>query len=124
MARLTKALIVLAPLLAAGVTLSSCGSGGAVDDARRSCHSVHRALLIERRSEAPGLSARQRTVLQEKALSALLLATSAAAQATSIDGSWNPLMTTINEAERVPLKQLIPALTRLCQLANSATPYL
>ena len=57
-------------------------------------------------------------------MSELLKATPAAAAATSADGSWNALMTTINEAERVPLAQLVPALTRLCQVANSATPYL
>ncbi|NNN01695.1 MAG: hypothetical protein HKL86_07695 [Acidimicrobiaceae bacterium] len=57
-------------------------------------------------------------------MSELLKATPAAAAATSADGSWNPLMTTINEAERVPLAQLVPALTRLCQVANSSTPYL
>jgi len=57
-------------------------------------------------------------------MSTLLRATPAAAAATSLDGSWNPLMTTINEAERVPLKNLIPSLTRLCQVANSSTPYL
>jgi hypothetical protein len=44
-----------------------------------------------------------------------LKATQPAADATSIDGSWNALMTTINESERVPLRNLVPALTRLCQ---------
>ena len=57
-------------------------------------------------------------------MSALLKATPAAAAATSIDGSWNPLMTTINEAERVPLQDLVASLTRLCQVADSSTPYL
>ena len=36
-------------------------------------------------------------------MSELLKATPSAAAATSADGSWNPLMTTINEAERVPM---------------------
>jgi hypothetical protein len=33
-------------------------------------------------------------------------------------------MTTINEAERVPLANLVPALTRLCKVADSTSPYL
>ena len=41
-----------------------------------------------------------------------------------MDGSWNPLQTTINESERVPLTDLVPALTRLCKVANSQSPYL
>jgi hypothetical protein len=53
-----------------------------------------------------------------------LKATQKAADATSLDGSWNPLMTTINESERVPLKNLVPSLTRLCKVADSSTPYL
>ena len=57
-------------------------------------------------------------------MSELLKATQSAADATSIDGSWNALMTTINEAERVPLTNLVPALSRLCKVADSSTPYL
>ncbi len=66
----------------------------------------------------------QREKLRADAMSELLKGTQAAANATSLDGSWNPLQTTINEAERVPLQDLVPALTRLCKVANSSTPYL
>jgi hypothetical protein len=122
-ARLRGTLLVVA-LLASSATLSSCGTGGAVADARSSCRDVARALATERRSEAPGLSTSTRDYLENLALSQLLRATPAAAAATSIDGSWNALMTTINEAERVPMTDLIPALRRLCQVADSSTPYL
>ena len=54
----------------------------------------------------------------------LLKGSSAAAAATSADGSWNALQTTIQESERVPLSDLVPALTRLCRVANSSSPYL
>jgi hypothetical protein len=54
----------------------------------------------------------------------LLKGSSAAAAATSSDGSWNALMTTIAEAERVPLHDLVPALQRLCQVVDSSSPYL
>jgi hypothetical protein len=123
-ARLARRLGVLVSLSAASVALSSCGNGGAVADARLSCQSVHQALALQARSEAPGITASRRSALQADAMSSLLKATPAAAAATSIDGSWNPLMTTINEAERVPLQELVASLTRLCQVADSSTPYL
>jgi hypothetical protein len=95
-----------------------------VADVRHSCVDVKRALVIEQQSELPGLSGAQRTHLQARALSRLLKATPSAAAATSLDGSWNPLMTTINEAERVPMSHLVASLTRLCNVADSSTPYL
>jgi uncharacterized protein YqgV (UPF0045/DUF77 family) len=104
--------------------LASCGTSGAVTDARASCVLVKRALVIQSQSEAPNLTAAQRSVLEGRAMSELLKATPKAADATSIDGSWNALMTTINESERVPLKDLVPSLTRLCKVADSTSPYL
>ena len=124
MARLIRRLSPLLAIVIASVALSSCGTGGAVTDARSSCVLVKRALALQAQSNVPGLSASQRNALQGKAMSALLKATPSAAAATSIDGSWNALMTTINEAERVPLNDLVPSLTRLCRVADSSTPYL
>jgi hypothetical protein len=85
---------------------------------------VKRALAIQTQSEAPNLSASRRAALQANAMSELLKATPSAADATSLDGGWNALMTTINESERVPLQNLVPSLTRLCKVADSSTPYL
>jgi hypothetical protein len=85
---------------------------------------VKRAIALQSQSEAPSLSASRRNSLEGQAMSELLKATPKAADATSIDGSWNPLMTTINESERVPLKNLVPSLTRLCKVADSSSPYL
>jgi len=123
-ARITLRFILLVPLLAAGIVLSSCGGSGAVADARTSCRSVKAALELEKQSEQSGLTSSLKSRLQARAMSELLKATQPAANATSLDGSWNPLMTTINEAERVPLSNLIPALTRLCRVADSTSPYL
>ena len=124
MARLVRLAGVLATLTVSSALLASCGSGNATTDVRHSCVYVKRALAIEARSEQPGLNASRRTALQADALSELLKATPDAAAATSIDGSWNPLMTTINEAERVPIPDLKATLTRLCRIADSQTPYL
>lgn len=108
----------------AGVLLASCGTGSAIADARHSCVDVRRAITLEQRSQQNGTGAAQRRALEARALSELLDATPSAAAATSLDGSWNPLMTTINEAERVPLADLVASLTRLCKVADSSTPYL
>ena len=124
MARLKRGSLLVVSLVVTGGLLSACGSGGAVADAQQSCRYVHTSLALYDRSLVPTLDAGARTRLQARALSELLRATPAAAAATSIDGSWNPLMTTINEAERVSLQELIPALRRLCSVADSATPYL
>ncbi len=124
MARLGRFARATGPLLAAGVLLASCGVGGAVADAKTSCGYVHKALALQAQSETPGLSSAEQSKLQANAMGELLKGTPSAAAATSIDGSWNPLETTINEAERVPLTNLIPALTRLCKVADSSSPYL
>lgn len=124
MARVVRVLGPLTALVLASVVLSSCGTSGAVTDARKSCVLVRRALAIQTQSESPSLSANERAALEGRAMSELLKATPSAADATSLDGSWNALMTTINESERVPLKDLVPSLTRLCKVADSSTPYL
>ena len=124
MARVARVLGPLTALVLASVVLSSCGTNGAVADARRSCVLVKRALAIQTQSEAPSLTANRRAALEGRAMSELLKATPSAADATSLDGSWNALMTTINESERVPLKNLVPSLTRLCKVADSSSPYL
>lgn len=124
MAWLVQRLGILSTFITASVVLASCGANGAVADARHSCVDVNHALSLQQESEQPGLSAAQRDGLQAQALSRLLKATPFAARATSIDGTWNPLMTTINEAERVPLADLAASLERLCRVANSKTPYI
>jgi len=123
-ARVARVLAPLSALVLASVVLSSCGTNGAVADARASCVLVKRAITIQSQSEAPNLTSTRRDSLEGRAMSELLKATPKAADATSIDGSWNALMTTINESERVPLKDLVPSLTRLCKVADSSTPYL
>lgn len=123
MARL-KHWVPIGGLLLGATLLSGCGSGPAVTDARHACTFVHQALADQRASQAPGLDSVQRAALRARALAALLRATPDAAAATSADGSWNPLQTTLEEANRVPLRFEIPALVRLCRVANSSTPYL
>lgn len=124
MARLKRRLVVAGILSLSALGLSACGTGGAVDDAKASCVYVTKALALQKASQAPGLSTSEQSHLEAKALTELLKGTPQAAQATSQDGSWNPLMTTINEAERVPLKYLAASLKNMCEVANSQEPFL
>ena len=124
MARVVRLLVPFSALVLSSVVFSACGTNGAVADARASCVLVKRAVALQSQSEVPTLTPTQRNSLEGQAMSELLKATPKAADATSIDGSWNALMTTINESERVPLKNLVPSLTRLCKVADSTTPYL
>jgi hypothetical protein len=122
-ARLARLAGVLATLSVSSALLASCGTGGATSDVRHSCVYVKHALALEAQSQEPGLALVRRSQLESEAISELLRATPSAAAATSIDGSWGPLMTTINEAERVPIPDLTASLTRLCRIADSQTPY-
>ncbi len=124
MARLAPKVALTLAVIISGLVLASCGTGGAVADARLACGYVQRALRVEQQSAAPGLSNARRLTLENRAVAVLVEATPYAARATSIDGSWNPLMTTIGEAQRVPISDLEASLTRLCKVANSSSPYL
>jgi len=123
-ARLAPKAALTLVLVASSTLLASCGTGGAVNQAKLACVYVQRSLKIQQRSEDPHLSTSHRVTLENRAIAEMVRATPYAARATSIDGSWNPLMTTIGEAQRVPIRDLAASLTRLCKVANSKTPYL
>jgi hypothetical protein len=114
---------LLAALAVSGLLLSGCGVGAGVANARQACTFVHHALALERASSR-SLTIAQSRALAAQALAELLHAEPFAAAATSADGSWNPLQTTLQEANRVPLRFEAPALLRLCQVADSSSPYL
>ena len=92
-----KSISIASALLVAGLTLSACGSGAAIANARLACKQVAVALATQKKSEAPGLSTTQVDALQSLALAQLQKASSFAATATTSDGSWNALQTAINE---------------------------
>lgn len=123
MARLRVALFVPIALLTS-LTLGACGNSQALAQARLACDDVHQALKLERTAEDPRVSAALRATDRAAAMSALLRGLGPAASATSQDGSWNALQTTIQESERVPLPYLVSALTHICQVADSSSPYL
>jgi hypothetical protein len=105
-------------LLAAG-----CGDGAATSQARAACVRIDRSLATFAASKSASTPA-EATRLAADAQAQLLSALSLSAQATSADGSFNALMTTVSEATRVPEQYLVPALRRQCQVIDSNTPYL
>ena len=125
MARLIRGRSLLAGGLLAGAALGlgACGHGAAVSQARQACTTVNESLKIYSQitPTTPPAEANQLTAdAQAKLLSAL----PSAAAATSGDGSFNALMTTISEATRVPENLLVPSLTAQCKVVLSNTPYL
>ena len=122
MARLRRPLRLLAAA-SAGLVLASCGSGAALSEARTACHGVQRSLATYAKAQQakdPVL----REQLTAKAQSLLLAAQAPAARATSGDGSFNALQTSISEASRVPEGLLVESLRRECQVVLSNSPYL
>jgi hypothetical protein len=104
-------------------TLSACSSSEGINDARQACRQVDRSIATYR-SATPSMTQTQQSAIVGKAQAQLLAALSMAAAATSADGSFNALMTTIGEGSRVPEDLLIPALQAQCKVVMSATPYL
>jgi hypothetical protein len=87
--------------------------------AQQACVHVNRSVTEWVNSERVGTPATTVATLQLRAEQQLRLALPLAAAATSDDGSWNSLMTTISEIETVDEGHLVPALRAQCVLANS-----
>jgi len=126
MARLTRPRVISVSIVAAiaGLGLSACGSGVALSQARQACTKVERSITIYKKAVDPSTSPAAAVTLTAQAQSMLLSALPYAAAATSSDGSFNSLMTTIQEADRVPEDLLIDSLKRQCDTVFSNTPYL
>ena len=115
-------LVVLA-LGAVALGASACSNGTALSDGRSACHWVTKSVstLQAIPNDATAAQRQSHTLLAQ---SQLLRALPYAANATSADGSYNALMTNIQEADRVPESYLVPAFVAMCKVINSPTPYL
>ena len=107
--------------VAVGITfgLSACSTQSGADLARQACVHVNRSLHDYTLSTRPGTSAALAARLLRRADGELHIALPYAAQATSADGSWNSLMTTISEVATVDEAHLVPALRAQCVLADT-----
>ena len=115
------AAIVTTAAVALGAT--ACGNGAALSEARTACAKIDRSIKLYKESlVAP--TPTTASSLAARAQSDLLDALGPASRATSTDGSFNALMTTLQEANRVPEQYLVTSLQRQCQVVFSSTPYL
>jgi len=121
-ARLTRRLAVAAAAIAAAAGLAACG-GGTNSSAVAACGGVHRALADFARSQhAPtrAIAAADLAAAQHQ----IALVMQDAAIANSQDGTYNALMTLMQQAQEVPFRDVVPALTVECRAVDSPTGFL
>ncbi|MEI7746962.1 MAG: hypothetical protein WCJ28_05440 [Actinomycetota bacterium] len=109
-------------LMASAISLSAC-AGNASAQARRACHEVDRAISAYQSAQQQSAPLLKQQKLSEASHS-LTIALGYAADATSSDGSWNALMTTISQSVNVGIEKVIPSLTANCKIAESDSPYM
>jgi len=112
-----------ATILSAGfaLALSACSEQSGVDLARQACGHVHQSIkayefAIHSQDAAVRASDFRRAAVELQEAEPL------AASATSADGQWNALMTTLNEIGQVDEGHLIRALEAQCAVAESNQP--
>jgi hypothetical protein len=115
--------VVLSAVSLFAVALSSCSTSAASSNAHTACRHIDLSLSTYKAASAPGVTATEEATLNAKAQAELLAALPYAASATSDDGSYNALMTTIQEADRVPEGLLVDSLSRQCQQILSKASY-
>jgi hypothetical protein len=108
--------LVVAALLTAALLLGGCGQDGGSALARQACGHVERSLkLYAEAQKSPDASVALTDVSQ--AYAQLRAALPLAALATSGDGQWVALETTLTESSRVGEGYLVSALRRECAVA-------
>jgi len=117
--RLRPALGLPVVLVAAGFGLSACSQQNGVTLARQACVHVHKSVVEYRHSLEPGVTSADQTHLQTEAYTQLRDALPLAAAATSDDGSWNALMTALDESNTVDEAHLVPSLLGQCAVADA-----
>jgi hypothetical protein len=116
-----RALVLPAAITVSAISISACSSQSGTSLAREACAKVHSSVAAyEASKSAPNPATRSRDL--RIATNDLTQAEPLAAAATSSDGQWNALMTTLNEFGQVDELHLIPALRAQCAVANSSNP--
>ena len=100
------------------LVLSGCAQQDGLALAREACKHVNTSIQLYRLAESSPPGAQARNDLQ-RASDQLQQAEPLAAQATSADGQWNALMTTLQEIGRVDERYLLSALRDQCGVADS-----
>jgi hypothetical protein len=111
----------VAALLALTITLAGCGQNGGDALARQACQHVERSLRLYAQAEKATSSDVALSKVNQ-AYKELREALPLAALATSANGQWVALETTLTESARVDESQLVNALSSECAVALSNTP--
>ena len=119
MARLNRRVVVAAGLLAAGIGLASCG-GGTNSDALAACRGVHTA-IVDYDGSLRATTAAERAADLLSAERVIASVQQDAALANSADGGYNALMPLLQQAQEVPFRDVVPALTQVCGTITSPT---
>ncbi len=122
MARLTRRLAAGAAAVASAIGLASCG-GGANGEAIAACRGVHLAIVAYDASLTARTSAQRAADLLD-ATHQISLVQQDGALANSSDGSYDALMTLLQQAQEVPFKDVEPALAQVCSEVTSSSNYL
>ncbi len=119
--RITTPSATVAACVLVVVLLAGCGDQNGVALARQACADVRLSLRLYEQSlrdTRPAQAASDRSM----AVAELEEAVQPAAQATSANAEWNPLMTTIREVDGTNEGRLVSALQAQCALAESSNP--
>lgn len=121
MAGLRRRAGAAAIVLAAAVGLASCG-GGPNADALKTCHGVRLAIVDYHRAlHAHSPAARRADLLDAQHQMANVVAD--AAMANSQDGSFDALMTLVQQSQEMGFAPVEPALRSACAAITSPTGY-
>jgi hypothetical protein len=121
-ARLSHRLAAVAVAIGSAAALAACG-GGADANAIAACHGVHLAIAAYDASLEARTGAERSADLVDAAHQ-IALVQQDAAMANSSDGSYNALMTLLQQAQEVPFRDVVPALTAMCASIDSSSNYL
>ncbi|CAB4865818.1 unannotated protein [freshwater metagenome] len=114
MARLNRWPVAVLLVLLSATTLAGCGRDG-LGEARQACGLANKGISFIQKSQAPGTTAAEADQLLRQARSAFLRGVGHAARATSANGRWNALMTTLQLSRHGSVTNVVPTLTQQCK---------
>ena len=114
MARLNRWPVAVVFVLVSALTLAGCGRDG-LGEARQACGFVHKGIALIHKSQAPGTTPTEADQLLRQARSAFLRGVGHAARATSANGRWNSLQTTLQLSRHGSVTNVVPTLTQQCK---------
>jgi type IV pilus biogenesis protein CpaD/CtpE len=114
MARLNRWPVAVVFVLVSALTLAGCGRDG-LGEARQACGLAHKGIALIHKSQEPGITPAEADQLLRQARSAFLRGVGHAARATSANGRWNSLQTTLQLSRHGSVTNVVPTLTRQCK---------